>query len=171
MHVCGLHHFSRVWLLVTLWTIVRQAPLSMGFSRQEYWSGLPFLLQGIFPTQRSNPSLLGLLDWQAGSLPLAPPRKHKIFIPTESFEVVKEWETTDAYHAITQEESSEVRTHSAGLMTITVTLLWSPWLTIPVIPVAAWHQALYLQQAGLACGSSLHNSKTPFQVYGSTIWD
>ena len=36
----------------------RQAPLFMGFSGQEYWSGLPFLLQGIFPTQGSN---LGLL--------------------------------------------------------------------------------------------------------------
>ena len=34
--------FSRVWLFVTPWTIVHQAPLSMGFSRQEYWSGLPF---------------------------------------------------------------------------------------------------------------------------------
>ena len=33
---------SQVWLLVTPWTITRQAPLSMGFSRQEEWSGLPF---------------------------------------------------------------------------------------------------------------------------------
>ena len=32
---------SRVWLLVTPWTSAYQAPLSMGFSRQEYWSGLP----------------------------------------------------------------------------------------------------------------------------------
>ena len=32
---------SRVWLLATLWTAAYQAPLSMGFSRQEYWSGLP----------------------------------------------------------------------------------------------------------------------------------
>ena len=32
---------SRVWLLTTPWTIAYQAPLSMGFSRQEYWSGLP----------------------------------------------------------------------------------------------------------------------------------
>ena len=37
------------------WTIARQVPLSMGFSRQEYWSGLHALLQGIFPTQGSNP--------------------------------------------------------------------------------------------------------------------
>ena len=33
---------SRVQLIVTPWTAARQAPLSMGFSRQEYWSGLPF---------------------------------------------------------------------------------------------------------------------------------
>ena len=32
---------SHVWLLATLWTTAYQAPLSMGFSRQEYWSGLP----------------------------------------------------------------------------------------------------------------------------------
>ena len=34
--------FRCVWLFVTLWTVACQAPLSMGFSRQEYWSGLPF---------------------------------------------------------------------------------------------------------------------------------
>ena len=37
------------------WTIARQVPLSMGFSRQEYWTGLHALLQGTFPTQGSNP--------------------------------------------------------------------------------------------------------------------
>ena len=44
--------------LVTQWTVARQACLSMGFSRQEYWSGLPFLLQVFFPTQELNPGLL-----------------------------------------------------------------------------------------------------------------
>ena len=44
--------------LATPWNIACQAPLSMEFSRQEYWNGLPFLLQGIFPSQGSN---LGLL--------------------------------------------------------------------------------------------------------------
>ena len=39
----------------------------MEFSRQEYWSGLPFLSPGIFPTQGLNPHLL---HWQADSLPL-----------------------------------------------------------------------------------------------------
>ena len=36
-----LSRFSCVWLRATLWTVALQAPLSMGFSRQEYWSGLP----------------------------------------------------------------------------------------------------------------------------------
>ena len=42
----------------TPWAITHQAPLSIGFSRQEYWSGLPFLLQGIFLTEELNPCLL-----------------------------------------------------------------------------------------------------------------
>ena len=48
---------SRVWLLVTPWTIAHQAPLSMGFSRQEDWSRLPFPSPD-FPTQGWNPGLL-----------------------------------------------------------------------------------------------------------------
>ena len=47
---------SCVLTLATPWTVARQAPLSIGFPRQEQWRGLPFPLQGIFPTQGSNPS-------------------------------------------------------------------------------------------------------------------
>ena len=45
---------SLVRLFATPWTVACQAPSSMEFSRQGYWSGLYFLLQGIFPTQGSN---------------------------------------------------------------------------------------------------------------------
>ena len=55
--------------LCDLITVARQAPLSMGFSRQQYWSGCHFLLQGLFPTQGSNLYLLRLLYWQVDSLP------------------------------------------------------------------------------------------------------
>ena len=48
----------------TPWTVAHQTHLSMGFSRQEYWSGMPALLQGIFPTQGLNLHLLRLLHWQ-----------------------------------------------------------------------------------------------------------
>ena len=51
-----LSHFSHVWLFVTLWTIAaHQAPLSMRFFRQEYWSGLPCLPPGILPNSGTEP--------------------------------------------------------------------------------------------------------------------
>ena len=41
-HACMLNSFSHVWLCATPWTVALQAPLSIGFSRQQYWSRLPF---------------------------------------------------------------------------------------------------------------------------------
>ena len=58
---CVLSHFSRVWLFAALWTVALQAPLFMGFWRQEYWSGLPCPSPGDLPDQGSNPRLLCLL--------------------------------------------------------------------------------------------------------------
>ena len=46
---------SRVWLVVTLWTVAYQAPLSMGFSKQEYWGGLPFSSPGDLPDPGIEP--------------------------------------------------------------------------------------------------------------------
>ena len=77
-HVCVLSHFSRVRLFVTPWTVAHQAPLPMGFSRQEYSmaSGLPWPPQGIFPTQRLNPRLL---HRQVDSLLLSHQRSPKMW--------------------------------------------------------------------------------------------
>ena len=50
-------HAKLLQSCLTLWTVGHQAPLSVGFSRQEYWSGLPCPPPGIFPTQGSNPHL------------------------------------------------------------------------------------------------------------------
>ena len=44
-----LSHFSRVRLFAALWTVGHQAPLSMGFPRQEHWSGVPFPSPGDLP--------------------------------------------------------------------------------------------------------------------------
>ena len=57
---------------VTLWTVARQVPLSLGFSRQEYWSGLPCPPLGDLADSGIKPMSLSLLHWQGGSLPLAP---------------------------------------------------------------------------------------------------
>ena len=47
--------FNHVWLFVTPWTVARQAPLSVGFSRQEYWSGMPFPPPGDIPDPGIEP--------------------------------------------------------------------------------------------------------------------
>ena len=62
---CMLSHSSCVQLFVTLWKVACQAPLSMGFSRQEYWSGLPcpsleeLPNPGIKPVSLPSPALAG----------------------------------------------------------------------------------------------------------------
>ena len=62
---CMLSCFSHVQLFATLWTLACQAPLSMGFSRQEYWSGLPcpppedLPDPGIKPLSLTSPALVG----------------------------------------------------------------------------------------------------------------
>ena len=76
VNVCALSRVSHVQLCVTLWTIARQAPLSMGFSRQEYWSGLPcpppgdLPNPGIKPESLMSPALVGrffttISTWEA----------------------------------------------------------------------------------------------------------
>ena len=61
---------SRVRLFATPWTVAYQAPLSMGFSRQEYWSRLPFPSPGDLPDPGIKPRSLAL---QADALPSEPP--------------------------------------------------------------------------------------------------
>ena len=72
LKTCVLICFSHVWLLVTLWTVAHQAPLSKGFSRQEYWSRWPFSSPGglLDPgTESKSPTL------QADFLLSEPPGK------------------------------------------------------------------------------------------------
>ena len=56
--MCVLSHFSHVRLLEIPWTVAHQAPLSMGLSRQEYWSELPCPLPGDLLNPGSNVGLL-----------------------------------------------------------------------------------------------------------------
>ena len=63
---------SRVQLFVTPWIVAYQAPPSMGFSRQEYWRGLPFPSPGGLPDPGIEPRSRAL---QADALPSEPPGK------------------------------------------------------------------------------------------------
>ena len=78
--VCVLSLFSHGRLCATLWTEAHWAPLSMEFSRQEYWSGLPCIPLGDLPNPGIKPASLmspPLADrvFKVGSLPLVPPKK------------------------------------------------------------------------------------------------
>ena len=75
IYVCVLSHFSCVQLCVTLWTVAHQAALSIGFSRQEYWSGLPCPSSRGSSRPRGQTRVSCLLHWQVSSLPLALPGK------------------------------------------------------------------------------------------------
>ena len=87
-------------ILVTPWTVARQAPLSLGFPRQEYQSGLTFLLQGIFPTWESNPGLLHcrqILYWLTHQGSLRNKNLGSVFIPIPKKGSAKECSN---YHTI-----------------------------------------------------------------------
>ena len=75
MRACVLSHFSLVQLFETLWTVTHQAPLSLGFSRQEYWSGSPIPSAGDLPGPGVNPGSSAL---QVDSLPAELPNKIKL---------------------------------------------------------------------------------------------
>ena len=71
--MCLLSHFSHVWLFAALRTVAHQAALSIGFSRQEYWSGLPCPPSGDLPNPGIKPESLTLPALPVDSSPLAPP--------------------------------------------------------------------------------------------------
>ena len=64
-------------LTVTPWTVAHQAPLSMGFLRQEYWNGLPFPPPGDLPNSGIEPTSLASPTLAGGFLPTVPPGKPK----------------------------------------------------------------------------------------------
>ena len=71
---------SCVWLSATPWTVAHQAPLSMGFSRQEYWSGFPFPFPGDLPDPGIKPTSSAL---SGGFFTTVPPEKPHKFIMSQ----------------------------------------------------------------------------------------
>ena len=73
--VVAVQSLSRVLLFVTLWTVAQQATLSMGFSKQEYWSGSPFPPPGHLPNPGIKPRSLESLALASGFFTTKPPGK------------------------------------------------------------------------------------------------
>ena len=80
LHICSCIHTKSLQSCLTLCDPMDyslQAPLSMGFCRQEYWSGLPRPPPGDLPNPGIKPTSLASLAFQADSLPTEPPGKPK----------------------------------------------------------------------------------------------
>ena len=91
---CVFSYFSHVWLCATLWTVACQAPLSMGFSRQEYWSGLPCPPAGDLPNPEIKPMASPASSaMQANSLPLSHPGSPSHFSQAWLFVTLWTWST------------------------------------------------------------------------------
>ena len=76
---------SCVRLFVTPWTVAYEAPPSMGFSKQEYWSGLPFTSPGDLPDPRIKPGSPAL---QADALSSKPPGKPQPLFKQTSWQIM-----------------------------------------------------------------------------------
>ena len=74
-----LSHFNHVQLFVTLWTLAHQPPLSMGFSRQKYWSGLPCPPLADLPDPGIEPGSLTSPALQIDSLLLSQEGTHAFY--------------------------------------------------------------------------------------------
>ena len=86
--------FSHVQLFAILRTVTHQAPLSMGFSHQGYWSRMPRPPPGDLPSPGIKLLMSLSLHWQMSSLPLVPPTREQVGIKTISnikFHLQSEW--------------------------------------------------------------------------------
>ena len=95
---------SCVWHFETPWTVAHQAPLSMEFSRQEYWSGLPFPSPGDLPDPGIEPRSPTL---QADSLPSKPPGKPQniVYLPIEENPTINSLNKVYFFHLVRNSEA------------------------------------------------------------------
>ena len=104
IHTLVVLSLSRVRLFATPWTVAHEAPPSMGFSRQEYWSGLPFPSPGDLPDPGIEPWSPAL---QADALPSKPPGKHTAIQKTISKDLLYSTEDSPHYSIIIYMRKSE----------------------------------------------------------------
>ena len=123
--ICMLSHFSHVWLFATPWTAARQAPLSMAYSRQEHWSGVPCRPPGGLPNPGITPASSMAPALQADSLPLSHCRSPIQYLPLPSFIYSELWVSTGASQVVLvvkkkkkislpMQEKQETRVQSLG---------------------------------------------------------
>ena len=130
--VCMPSGCSHVQFFATPCTVAHQVPLSKGFSRQEYWSGLPCPLAGDLPDPGIEPASLCLWQWQGGPLPLASPGKASLHFTC----IVKGLTNVQSLQLLQYDlfESSRWKTH-VNLHFI--------YILFPPIVIAVWQAKLF----------------------------
>ena len=119
--LCVLSHSSRVWLWAALWTVAHQAPQSLGFYRQEYWSGLPCPS----PVKSSQPR-----DWI-----------HASYVSCTGSHVLYQWCHLRSPHDVTCYHNETCPMHQAVWICLGFTLLFlcsaifSRWLCVHILTI------------------------------------
>ena len=114
MRACVLSHFSHGRLFAALWTVARQAPLSMGFSRQEYWNGLPCPPPGDLPNPGIKP------------MSLASPALATRFFTTSAIREALAQEVLNSKNRVTLEQGIQSSSHQTEPEEPT-TSSWRTW--------------------------------------------
>ena len=115
---------SRVRLFATPWTIAHQAPLSLGFSRQEYWSGLPSPSPGDLPDPGIKPGAsLGAQQVKN------PPAVWEIWVQTLGWEDSLEKETATHSRILTGESESDMTERLSLSFSCIARRLFTIWAT------------------------------------------
>ena len=127
MCVCvyGVHALSCVWCFASPWTVALQAPLSMGFSRQEYWSGLPFPSPGDLPDPGIEPASLASPALPGGFFTTELPRKIRTTLCTNYCysQFTDENTETQRHEIICPKSHSEVKGQREGKLDLCMLLL------------------------------------------------
>ena len=149
VYACMLNY---IWLFATLWTVTRQAPLSMGFPGKNTGLGCHFLLQGIFLTQGPNPCPLCLLHLQADSL------------PREAH--------TPGHHQHLCRSISENNTNKISIIFLSKHHIW-PWgLLAAILPFISLLQYFCYLEESFSCyyGESWNYSAFSWLIFGFLMW-
>ena len=145
--------FSHVWLCATLWTVACQAPLSMGFCRQEYWNGLPCPPPGDRPDPRIEPMSL-----------MSPALVGGFFTTTSTWEALVSWsaQVNILFHKMVQRHqwiNNESKSDFRICMILEMTIINVVWiiheytifyLTIPLL-FEIWEVVLVSRNYGSFC--------------------
>ena len=154
--------FSHVRLFATLWTIACQASLSIGFSRQEYWSGLPWPPPGDLPDPGIEPASPASPAFQVDSLPLSHQGSPMyLYVTVKSF---KQCRSSIMKHVVVLPECCSVIKSSSGVSLVGSVASWCRTCDVwdHLLPFRFSSLAFYFS----ASGPQMRHLRVTFSAFG-----